>query len=320
MDKATRTALSSMAAAQRGLFSVAQAKEIGVSNAQLMRWRAAGQLKRVRRGVYVVVGAPSSQWDQIVGAALAVGPGAVVSHASAAAVHRFPYGAVGTLEVTLPRDAYSRPPGVVVHRTSDLMPEDIVRKHGLAITSGSRTLIDLAGRLGPAVLEKLLDEGLIERRWTVKEVCECLSRARPNTPGRPHLERLLRLRADDRFADSVLEAKAFRALAPLRPFEVHLTVEIGAAVYVLDAAWPMYKVGAEVIGRAHRAASRSAFDRERRKLNSLMAAGWRLAHLTAAMSPAEMVSSVRALLAGSDQPQFYNKNDIKSHQTGSRRR
>jgi hypothetical protein len=88
----------------------------------------------------------------------------------------------------------------------------------------------------------------------------------PNTPGRPHLERLLRLRADDRIADSVLEAKAFRALAPLRPFEVHFPVEMGTAVYILDAAWPLHRVGAEVIGHAHRAASRSAFDRERRKL------------------------------------------------------
>jgi len=43
-------------------------------------------------------------------------------------------------------------------------------------------------------------------------------------------------------------------------------------------------------------ASRSAFDRERRKLNALVTAGWRIAHLTAAMSADEMVATVRALL------------------------
>jgi predicted transcriptional regulator of viral defense system len=135
-----------MAASQRGLFSVAQARQIGVSNAQLMRWQGGGQLKRVRRGVYAMSGVPSSPWEQIVGAALAVGRDAVVSHSSAAAVHRFHYGSIGTLELTLPRGAYSRPPGVVVHRTSDLTPLDTVRRHGLAITSASRTLVDLAGR------------------------------------------------------------------------------------------------------------------------------------------------------------------------------
>jgi predicted transcriptional regulator of viral defense system len=109
MDKATRTALSRMAAAQRGLFSVAQAKEIGVSCAQLSRAHAAGQLVRLRRGVYAINGTPSLLWQQIVAAALAAGPEAVVSHASAAAVHGFEYGFTGIVEVTVPRLRFSRP-------------------------------------------------------------------------------------------------------------------------------------------------------------------------------------------------------------------
>jgi hypothetical protein len=296
MDKATRTALSSMAAAQRGLFSVAQAKEIGVSCAQLSRANAAGQLRRLRRGVYVISGTPSLQWEQIVGAALAAGPQAVVSHASAAAVHGFEFGVTGIVELTVPRWGYSRPQGVVVHRSRDLTGADVVTRRGLLVTTPCRTLVDLAERLSPARLEKLLDEGLIVRRWTLPELQECLSRARPNLSGRTRIQRLLQLRWDDHSADSFLEARIFRALNPLEPFAVHYVVEVGAAVYVIDAAWPEHRVGAEVIGWAPRRASRSAFDRERRKLNALVRAGWRVAHLTAAMSTAEIVSSVRALL------------------------
>jgi predicted transcriptional regulator of viral defense system len=92
MDKATRAALGDVAARQHGLFSVTQAKQIGVSNAQLLRAEAAGQLRRVRRGVYATAGVPPTRWEQIIGAALAAGPEAIVSHASAAAVHRFEYG------------------------------------------------------------------------------------------------------------------------------------------------------------------------------------------------------------------------------------
>ena len=297
MDKTTRTALSNMAAGQRGLFSVAQAKEIGVTSAQLSRGNAAGQFRRVRRGVYAVNGACGPLWERVVGAALAAGPEAVVSHSSAAAVHRFEYGSVGAVELTLPRWGYSRPEGAVVHRSRDLTAADVVTRRGLSVTSACRTLVDLAGRLSPALLEKLLDEGLIDRRWALGEVQQCLSRARPNLPGRSQLQRLLRLRAHDSSADSALEARTFRALRPLKPFEVHFAVEIGAAIYVMDVAWPERKVGAEVIGWAHRSASRSAFDRERRKLNALVAADWKVAHLTAAMSAAEIVSSVRALLA-----------------------
>ena len=109
-------------------------------------------------------------------------------------------------------------------------------------------------------------------------------------------------------ADSVLEAKAFRALAPLRPFEVHFAVVLGASVYVLDAAWPDCKVGAEIVGRSHRLASLSAFDRERRKLNALGLAGWKICHLTAAMSRPDMVMAVRLMLAEARRVQFYPEN------------
>ena len=220
---------------------------------------------------------------------------AVVSHASAAAVHRFEYGALGVIELTLPRQGRFRPPGVMVHRSTDLVEEDIVEKYGVRVTSAPRTLVDLAGRLGPAVTEKLLDEGLIGRRWTVEQLQDCLRRARHNVPGRAWLRELLALRAEEPGADSVLESRVFRALEPLMPFKVHFSTVLGGRVYVIDAAWPEDKVGAEVVGRAHRVASRSAFDRERRKLNELGAFGWRIAHLTAVMSAEEMIGAVSSL-------------------------
>ncbi|MGA3219407.1 MAG: hypothetical protein ABSE77_10105 [Acidimicrobiales bacterium] len=137
----------------------------------------------------------------------------------------------------------------------------------------------------------------MQRRWTVPELQECLARARPNVPGRAYLQRLLVLRAESPTADSLLEAQAFRALAPLMPFETHFAIVVDDRLYVVDVAWPERKVGAEIAGRAHRVVSRSAFDRERRKFTSLNAAGWKIAHLTAVMSGAEMVAAVRLLLA-----------------------
>jgi len=296
VDKTTRLALGHLAASRRGLFSVAQASEIGVSNAQLLRAESSGAIRRVRRGVYAMAGIALSPWEQVVAAALAAGPDAVVSHASAAAVHQLEYGPIGVVELTLPRQDYSRPPGVTVHRSTDLAEEDIVERSGVLVTSAPRTLVDLVGRLGLVVTEKLLDEGLIERRWTVEQLQDCLGRARQNVPGRARLRDLLALRAEDPNADSVLESRVFRALGPLMPFEVHFNVVLGGHVYVIDAAWPEDRVGAEVVGRAHRVASRSAFDRERRKLNELGAFGWKIAHLTAVMSAEEMIAAVRPLL------------------------
>ena len=138
---------------------------------------------------------------------------------------------------------------------------------------------------------------MVQRRWTVAEVQECLARARPNFPGRAHLQQLFVLRAESPTVDSVLEAQVFRALAPLMPFETHFATAVGGRLYVIDVAWPELKVGAEIAGRAHRVLSRSAFDRERRKFTLLNAGGWKIAHLTAVMPAAEMVASVQLLLA-----------------------
>jgi predicted transcriptional regulator of viral defense system len=297
MDKPTRAALSQLAADQRGLFSAAQARGVGINYAQLVRGAASGHLRRVRRGVYAVSGVTPSSWEEILGAALAAGPEAVVSHDSAAAVHRLDYADVTAIELTLPPHAHSRPPGAVVHRHTDLGAPDLVVRRGVLVTSPCRTLVDLAGRWGPELTEKALDEGLVQRRWTVKEVQECLTRARANVPGRAYLQRLLTLRDEGPTADSVLEAQVFRALAPLMPFEAHFCVAAGGRLYVIDVAWPEQKVGAEIAGRAHRVVSRSVFDRERRKFTALNTVGWKIAHLTAVMPPVEMVAAVRLLLA-----------------------
>jgi very-short-patch-repair endonuclease len=296
VDKVTRDALNNLAAAQRGLISVTQARQLGLSPHQVMRAASAGYLRRVRRGVYALASLRPSSWDELVAAVLAAGPAAVVSHGSAATVHRLEFGASKAVELTLLPGGAARPPGVAVHRASDLTDADIVQVKGLSVTSPCRTLVDLAHRLGANLTEKALDEGLIQRRWTVAEMSACLSRARRNLRGRARLERLLALRAEEPSAESALEALMFRCLAPLAPFRVHHVVTIGGVSYNIDAAWPDAQVGAEIAGRSHRVASRSAFDRERRKLNVLAAAGWRIAHLTAVMSRDEVLRTVRSLL------------------------
>jgi hypothetical protein len=222
------------------------------------------------------------------------------AHGSAAAVHRFEFGGGGSrVELTVPRDARSRPAGVTVHRSRDLSELDVVSKRGVRVTSPARTLVDLAGRLGATLTEKLLDEGIISRRWTAEQVSDALARARANLPGRAELERLLEPRLEAPEADSVFEARAYRALMPLQPFQAHYQVEVAGHLYVADAAWPAELVIAEFVGRAHRVASRSAFDRERRKLTALAAAGWRVAHLVATMSDHEMLDAALLLLVAS---------------------
>jgi hypothetical protein len=296
MDAQSRTALARLAEDQRGLFATAQAAELGVSPRQLARIASRGYLRRVRRGVYAVAGTPRSRWEEILAAALAAGKVAVISHSSAAAVHRLGTAGPGLPELTVGQSCNLRLAAVVVHRRAQLPTEDLVARYGASITSPARTLVDMAGRLNATLLEQTMDEGLVAHIWDVTEVRASLARAAPNTPGRARLERLLLLRAETPPADSLLESRIYRALQALAPYRAHYVTEAAERTFVLDAAWPDHRVGAEIVGRAHRVVSRSAFDRERRKLNTLTAAGWRIAHLTAAMSDNEVTATVRSLL------------------------
>jgi predicted transcriptional regulator of viral defense system len=295
VDKASRQSLYGIATKQRGLFSAAQARVAGLTYHELVRAELTGEVRRVRRGVYAVEGTPRSPWDDIMAAALAAGPAAVVSHGSAAAVHRFEFAGGGEqVELTVPRaarDARSRPRGVTVHRSRDLSSLDVLVKNGVLVTSQARTLVDLTARLGTSLTEKLLDEGIISRRWSAQQVQDSLDRTRSNLPGRAELEQLLAYRLEAPLADSIFEARAYRALEPLKPYEAHYQINLGDCIYVADAAWPGRLVAAEFAGRAHRVASRSAFDRERRKLTALAAAGWKVAHLVATMSDVELLDA-----------------------------
>ena len=300
MDKEQRRQLTELAARQRGLFSAAQAGLIGLTRMQLSRAEDAGQLRRARRGVYSISGTTPSRWEGIISAALAAGPGAVISHLSAALVHNLycapPPGSDALVELTVPTDRAVVLDGARVHRKAAVDKADIVSKYGVCVSTPARALADLAGRLSLVVLERSIDEALLARQMRIEDLSRCLKRLPLNLAGRAKLERLVDLRAEASVADSMLEMRALRALQPLAPFEVHYIVPIGGGTFVVDAAWPAERVAAEVDGWRPRAGSRLTFERERRKLNAMGRAGWRVVHLTSTMSDQDMVNTVRTHL------------------------
>ena len=78
------------------------------------------------------------------------------------------------------------------------------------------------------------------------------------------------------------------------PVQQHPVVVAGRT-FQLDVAYPDAEVAVEFDGwDAHRGFEAFHGDRERARL--LVAAGWRLLHVTARTTPAELVRDVRALL------------------------
>jgi hypothetical protein len=157
--------------------------------------------------------------------------------------------------------------------------------------------VDLAARLEAAQLARIIDEGSIERAWTINELAECASRlARQGRAGGRAMRAVLTDRLDEPSAQSALELRMIRVLAPYAPFETQYQVVLDGEVFILDIAWPWWQVAAEVDGWWVRARSRSKLDDDSHKTNVLAAHGWKVAHLTSAMDDAGVLRDVGRLL------------------------
>lgn len=291
------TELQCLAAEQRGLFSLEQARRLGMDQRSLSRCCQRGWMRRVRRGVYTFGGTSAGRWEPAIAAALAAGPGAVLSHRTAAAIHAFDGVIAGPVpELTMPQTRNSRLGGVVVHRTDPVPASEQVVRRGVAVTSPARTVLDLGQVFGADLVGAILDDGAVRRLWSFAEVASLLDAQGRRRWGAPLLRDLLAVRLADPFADSHLEQRVMRQIEPLQPFNVHYQQILSDIVVVLDVAWPVWKVAAEIDGRSYRTTSRTAHDRETRKLNLLAAAGWKVAHLSSTMSPQECIEAVLALM------------------------
>jgi hypothetical protein len=149
--------IAALAEAQGGVVARRQLLAVGLSSASIARHVAGGRLHTVARGVYAVghglVGADGRRWAAV----LALGPGAVVSHGTAADAWDIRPSASGLVQVTVGRGGRARRPGVRLHRVA-LAADEATTLSGLPITTPSRTLLDMAGSgLRGRPLEAALD-------------------------------------------------------------------------------------------------------------------------------------------------------------------
>jgi Transcriptional regulator, AbiEi antitoxin/Protein of unknown function (DUF559) len=146
-----------VAGRQHGVVTVEQLREAGIDKYGVRDRVRAGRLHRLHRGVYAV-GHRSLSWrGRWLAAVLAAGEGAVLSHASAVALWEFLRPIQGPAHVTV--DAAVRRksrPGIVVHRSRTLTTRDVTRRHGIAVTTPSRTISDVRGSLEPYLFRRAL--------------------------------------------------------------------------------------------------------------------------------------------------------------------
>lgn len=288
-----------IAARQYGLITLGQARAAGVTEGQVRRRLATHEWRRLRPGVFALVGAPST-WEQAVRASVfAAGHGAVASHLCAAALHGFPDARRDIVEVTAPVGRNPKIRGLRIHRTQSLPSYDVRVVDGIPVTSYARTLVDCTGQLSLGQIARALDAGLVRHEVTVWSVERSLSALR-QAPGR-HPSKLWTLvgerTTESGRADSRPEIRILRVLsdAGLPEPALQHRVKVGGQRYRLDLAYPDQKVAIEYDGwDAHR--SRTSFDSDRKRDRLLQLAGWVVLRFTSQTSDAEVVETLRAFV------------------------
>ncbi len=234
-------------------------------------------------------------------AVLASGPGAVLSHYSAAMVWSLRSYSERATHVTVPRKSTS---SRKIRRHASRLPEDErTVEAGIPVTSVPRTILDLAAGESADVVENLLRESERLRLSDRLSLPDLIARY-PGKRGTRKVQTALdRLREDPVGTKrSPLEER----FAPfLRRHGLSLPrfndwILLGDKHFKVDCHWPHLRQIVELDGwETH--STRSAFHDDRSRDRRLTAAGYTVTHITWKQlddEPEEIASDLRSLLQG----------------------
>lgn len=184
---------------QHGVIHRRQLREAGIARATILRHIAGGDLELVSSQVVRRRGTPFTDASRDLAAVLDAGPGAALSHWSAARVWGLPVGKIAErAHVTGPRARTRRhDPLGEIHEPRSLLVGHLTQLNAIPITTPARTLFDIANlrRVHPELLERLLDAALRSRLTTLgrleRVLGELPTRGRR---GRAEMRRLIRER------------------------------------------------------------------------------------------------------------------------------
>jgi len=147
--------IARVAERQYGHVTRQQLLNLSVPSATIAYWVGNSRLIKIHTGVYAVGHAQGGPLAAAMAAVLACGPDAVLSHDSAAGlwgIRMWP----SMPEITAPH--CRRRPGIRTHRTETLTRKDIRRHRNVRVTSPSRTILDIQGRLTDKQLTRAINE------------------------------------------------------------------------------------------------------------------------------------------------------------------
>jgi hypothetical protein len=203
------------AAGQAGVLGLDELRACGLSrNAVAVRVRN-GWLHPLYRGVYAVGHSAVTDEARWLAAVKSIGPGAVLSHFSAAAHWKFVDWDGRQPEVTVISTGFRSRDAVRVHCSSVLERRDVMRHEGIPVTTPVRTLVDLAAVVNERMLRTAVRRALGLRRIGIRQLIGAVRRLGPRR-GSAGLRRVLASAAPTRseLEDVVLDLIVDAGLNP----------------------------------------------------------------------------------------------------------
>ena len=265
-------AVAELARRQHGTVARAQMLALGMGAGAIKHRLACDRLHEVHRGVYAVGHSVLSMRGRWMAAVLAAGPGAVLSHRSAAAL----WGLRRSEAIEVTTERRCRLPGLLAHEGA-LPPDEVTTRAGIPVTTVARTLLDLAAVLARHDVESAFHEAEYQHRTDLISL-DALVAHYPRRRGTATINRILddaRLTTGRTKSDLERDFLAFLDAHGLpRP---HRNVLIEG--YECDCVWPEHRLIVELDSySAH--ATRTRFESDRVRDRVLTLNGWRSIRVT----------------------------------------
>jgi hypothetical protein len=270
--------LSELAAARHGVFAFKDAQNCGLSHGQIDRRSASGWV-RLYDGVFRMPGAVPTWKGDLLAACLAAGGPVGVSHRAAAEIYEVP-GRRKVVEVTCRRWERTQTPGLIVHESTRLGPEDINIVDGIPVSIPERVILELAGwKPFPNYVEAVVQAMRRKRLITYESTYAVFTRlARQGVPGvRAMRVALGRWNPDSRPTASEMETLLLHTLRsaglPEPVLQYTVVDDNGLFVADVDAGLPQWRITIEYDSKQEHS-DEFQIAKDARRRDEILAAGY----------------------------------------------
>lgn len=288
--------MAELAARQHGVVALGQLAALGLGPDGVAHRVGTGRLHRLHAGVYAVGHTNLTQRGRWMAAIVACGEGALLSHRSAAALWDIGAHPDIRIDVTVPDRSGRRRGRITIHRPRSLSDEDRTEVDGIPVTTPARTILDLAGVIGPTALGQAFHEADRRGLLDTHAIATLFARA----TGRRGAGRLRALLAHHRPSPETRSALEHRFLQLCRRAGLPSpAVNVPVCDYEVDALWPAQRLVVELDGYAFHH-TRKVFESDRVRDAALQLAGYRVLRITHRRlqeEPNSIVQTIHQLLA-----------------------